>query len=287
VATGKGRRAKKGLLGLGAEALPHLPLHGGDRNRTSPFAFTGNKFEFRALGSSMSLGFVNTVLNTIVAESIDELAALLEKELATAKGDLGVAVSAVVKQAWEANKEIVFNGNNYAEAWHEEAESRGLLNLRTTPDALPYIVDKQTIRAFENYNVLSERELESRYEVFVEQYATKLNIEGETAASMARTMILPAALRHANLLEDAPGAGVEKLTEELTGLIDELVEGIFELEAANRDHPAEEGLKLAKYMRDAVIPAMDRVRAAADRLEGVVADDLWPLPKYSEILFIK
>jgi glutamine synthetase len=287
VATGKGRRTKKGLLGLGAEALPHLPMHGGDRNRTSPFAFTGNKFEFRALGSSMSLGFVNTVLNTIVAESIDELAALLEKELEEAKGDLGVAVSAVVKEAWEANKQIVFNGNNYAEEWHTEAESRGLLNLRTTPDALPYLVDKQTIRAFENYNVLSERELESRYEVFVEQYATKLNIEGETAASMARTMILPAALRQAGLLEGTAGTGAEKLREELTGLIDELVEGIFQLEAANRHHPAEEGLELAKYMRDSVIPAMDRVRVAADALEKVVADDFWPLPKYSEMLFIK
>ncbi|MBI5106677.1 MAG: glutamine synthetase III [Solirubrobacterales bacterium] len=288
VATGKGRRTKKGLLGLGAEALPHLPLHGGDRNRTSPFAFTGNKFEFRALGSSMSLGFVNTVLNTIVAESIDELCASLEKQLKAAKGDLGAAVSAVVKDVWEGNKQIVFNGDGYSTSWHKEAEKRGLANLPTTPDALPWLVEKQTIKAFENYKVLSERELESRFEVFVEQYSTKLNIEGETAASIARTMILPAALRQAELLDDAgESAGIERLKEELSGLTDELVEGIFELEKANRDHPAEEGLELAKYMRDAVIPAMDRVRDAADQLERIVADDLWPLPKYSEMLFIK
>jgi len=287
VSTGKGRRPKKGLLGLGAEALPQLPLHGGDRNRTSPFAFTGNKFEFRALGASMSLGFVNTVLNTIVAESVDELAGMLEAQLEKSKGDLAPAVSAVVKDVWEANRQIVFGGDNYAESWHKEAEKRGLANLRTTPDALPWLVDHQTIEAFESYNVLSERELESRFEVFVEQYATKLNIEGETAAAMARTMILPAALRQAELLDEASGAGVDRLTEELTALTDDLVEGIFALEAANATHPASEGLELAKYMRDTVIPAMDAVRETADRLEKVVADDLWPLPKYSEMLFIK
>jgi glutamine synthetase len=235
----------------------------------------------------MSLGFVNTVLNTIVAESIDELAAQLESELKTAKDDLGVAVSAVVKSVWENNKQIVFNGDNYSDAWHAEAEQRGLYNLRTTPDALPWLVEKQTIKAFENYNVLSERELEARYDVFVEQYATKLNIEGEVAASIARTQILPAALRQMELLDDAKGAGAERLTEELTGLVDELVDGIFQLEEANAKHPSAEGLELAKYMRDTVIPAMTRVRDTADQLERVVADDLWPLPKYSEMLFIK
>src|SRR3954454_9541891 len=145
IATGKGRRVKKGLLGLGSEVLPKLPLHGGDRNRTSPFAFTGNKFEFRALGSSMSLGFVNTVLNTIVAEAIEECTALLEKQLKVSKGDLTAAVSAVVKDVWERNNAIVFSGDNYSDAWHAEAEKRGLKNLRTTPDALPWLVEKQTI----------------------------------------------------------------------------------------------------------------------------------------------
>jgi glutamine synthetase len=286
IATGKGRRVKKGLLGLGAEVLPHLPLHGGDRNRTSPFAFTGNKFEFRALGSSMSLGFVNTVLNTIVAESIDELSKELDKELKAAKGDLGVAVSVVVKGVWEDNKQVVFNGDGYSEAWHQEAEARGLVNLRTTPDALPWIVHKQTVKAFETYNVLSERELDARYEVFAEQYATKLNIEAEVAASMARTMILPAAVRH---LTELRAAGIEALVEEFEPLVGELHGALLLLEDANlsENHPDDEPLKWSKYMRDTVIPAMDAVRAAADRLEGIVADDLWPLPKYSEMLFIK
>jgi glutamine synthetase len=286
VATGKGRRVKKGLLGLGAEALPHLPLHGGDRNRTSPFAFTGNKFEFRALGSSMSLGFPNTVLNTIVAESIDELTAALEKQLKANKGDHGAAVSAIVKDVWEANKQVVFGGDNYSDEWHAEAQERGLANLRTTPDALPWLVNKQTVKAFETYNVLSAHELEARYEVFVEQYATKLNIEAETAAHIARTMILPAALRH--LIEVRAG-GVEALVAEVEPLVGELHDALLALEKANlkENQPDDEPMKWAKYMRDTVIPAMTAVREVADRLEGIVADDLWPLPKYSEMLFIK
>jgi glutamine synthetase len=284
IATGKGRRVKKGLMGLGAEVLPHLPRDGGDRNRTSPFAFTGNKFEFRALGSSMSLGFVNTVLNTIVAESIDELTSQLEKELKSNKGDLTAAVSLVVKNVWEADSAIIFNGDGYSEEWHAEAKERGLYNLPTTPDALPWIVNKQTIKAFENYNVLSTRELESRYEVFVEQYVTKLNIEAETAASIARTMILPAAVRHVTELK---ASGVANLAEEVEPLVSDLHARILVLEEANDHDGPEGGIKHAKYMRDTVIPAMNAVREVSDRLERIVADDLWPLPKYSEMLFIK
>jgi glutamine synthetase len=284
IATGKGRRVKKGLMGLGAEVLPHLPRDGGDRNRTSPFAFTGNKFEFRALGSSMSLGFVNTVLNTIVAESIDELTKQLEKELKAAKGDLGVAVPAVVRGVWESDSAIIFNGDGYSEEWHAEAKERGLYNLPTTPDALPWIVNKQTVKAFEAYNVLSSRELESRYDVFVEQYATKLNIEAETAASMARTLILPAAVRH---LTELKASGVAGLAEEVEPLVEELYAAILDLEKANDHEGPDGGIKHAKYMRDTVIPAMTAVRTVADRLERIVADDLWPLPKYSEMLFIK
>ena len=284
IATGKGRRVKKGLMGLGAEVLPHLPRDGGDRNRTSPFAFTGNKFEFRALGSSMSLGFVNTVLNTIVAEAIDELTKQLEKELKAAKGDLGVAVPAVVRGVWESDSAIIFNGDGYSEEWHAEAKERGLYNLPTTPDALPWIVNKQTVKAFEAYNVLSSRELESRYDVFVEQYATKLNIEAETAASMARTLILPAAVRH---LTELKASGVAGLAEEVEPLVEQLHAAILDLEKANDHEGPDGGIKHAKYMRDTVIPAMTAVRTVADKLERIVADDLWPLPKYSEMLFIK
>jgi glutamine synthetase len=284
IATGKGRRVKKGLMGLGTEVLPHLPRDGGDRNRTSPFAFTGNKFEFRALGSSMSLGFVNTVLNTIVAESIDELTSQLAKELKANKGDLTAAVSLVVKNVWESDSAIIFNGDGYSEEWHAEAKERGLYNLPTTPDALPWIVNKQTVKAFEAYSVLSSRELESRYDVFVEQYVTKLNIEAETAASIARTMILPAAVRH---LTELKAGGVAGLAEEVEPLVSELYAAILDLEKANDHDGPEGGIKHAKYMRDVVIPAMNAVRAVSDRLERIVADDLWPLPKYSEMLFIK
>jgi glutamine synthetase len=288
ISTGKGTGLKKGFLGLGTDVLPQLPKDGGDRNRTSPFAFTGNRFEFRAVGSSMSLGFVNTVLNTITAEALDELSADLAKELKTAKGDVFKAVSAVVKSVWESEKAIVFDGDGYSAAWHKEAEKRGLLNLPTTPDALPWIVNKQTVDTFKKYKVLSKRELESRYEVFIEQYSSKLNIEAETTASMARTMILPAALRHAELLDDAgDGAGIGKLKDELSGITETLIEGIFALEKANDHEGPEGGVKHATYMRDTVIPAMTTVRGASDKLERIVADDFWPVPKYSEMLFIK
>jgi glutamine synthetase len=271
------------FLGLGTPVLPPLPMHGGDRNRTSPFAFTGNKFEFRALGSSMSLALPNTVLNTIVAEAIDMLADELERRTGAGTG-LDEAVVDVVRAAYAANKQVCFDGDNYSDAWHAEAEQRGLANLRTTPDALPWLVEEQTVTTFGRYNVLSERELESRFEVFVEQYTTRLNIEAETAASIARTMLLPAAVRH---LAELRAAGVETLVAETEGLVDELVEALHALESANASHPADEGLELATWMRDTVIPAMEAVRTVADRLERIVADDLWPLPKYSEMLFIK
>jgi glutamine synthetase len=273
------------FLGLGTPVLPPLPMHGGDRNRTSPFAFTGNKFEFRALGSSMSLSFPNTVLNTIVAEAIDELADELEQALGGGT-ELEAALRPILKRTYAANKQIVFGGDNYSEEWHAEAERRGLLNLRSTPDALPYLVRDETLGLFSGYAVLSERELESRYEVFLEQYVTKLNIEAETAASIARTMLLPAAARyHAELL----AAQLTGVAGETSELIEQFVSAIQELETANlaESQPHDDLLEHAKYMHDQVVPAMDAVRTAADRLEKVVADDLWPLPKYSEILFIK
>jgi glutamine synthetase len=271
-----------GFLGLGTPVLPPLPMHGGDRNRTSPFAFTGNKFEFRMLGSSSSLGFPNTVLNTIAAEAIDEFSDTLEANLAGGM-ELAEAVISVVKNAYNANSAVVFGGDNYSEEWHTEAEGRGLSNLRTTPDALPWFVNEQTVDVMSTYGVLSERELEARYEVGVEQYFVKLNIEAETASAIARTMLLPAAVRHLT----------ELLASERKGLIDEFAPkvgdfhaAIVKLEEANGD-PGLEGMELAHYMRDTVVPAMTEVRTLADQLEKLVADDLWPLPKYSEILFIK
>jgi glutamine synthetase len=274
-------------LDLGTSVLPALPMHGGDRNRTSPFAFTGNKFEFRALGSSMSLALPNTVLNTIVAQSIDDLSDKLDK--AHDGGSLEDAIVAVIKEAWTDHKRVVFDGDNYSEDWHAEAESRGLANLRQTPDALPWLVEPATVEVFERYEVLSERELESRYEVYLEQYTTTINIEGETAAAIARTMLLPAAIKWLAALEQAEGGtGIARLKEELSALVDEFVETIFALEAVNRSHPeTDDVLEGAKYVQSAVIDAMAKVRGVADKLEKVVPDDLWPLPKYSEVLFIK
>jgi glutamine synthetase len=280
-----GESTPESFLGLGTPVLPPLPLHGGDRNRTSPFAFTGNKFEFRALGSSQSLSFPNTVLNTIVAEAIDDLAEELENSLESGT-ELEEALRPILQRAYADSKQIVFGGDNYSEEWHAEAEKRGLLNLRATPDALPYLVADDTESLFSNYGVLSQRELESRYEVYLEQYVTKLNIESETAAAIARTMLLPAAVRYLALLLEAQ---LTELAGEASDLIGEFAAAISELEEANLgdNQPHDDLLKHAEYMRDKVVPAMETTRAAADKLEKVVADDLWPLPKYSEILFIK
>jgi glutamine synthetase len=285
LAKGKGGESTpESFLGLGTPVLPRLPMDGGDRNRTSPFAFTGNKFEFRALGSSMSPSFPNTVLNTIVAEAIDSLAD--QVEAAAVKGKtVDQVLAGVLGKSYKANSKIVFGGDNYDEAWHVEAETkRGLKNLRTTPEALPEVVSKQSIEVFSKYGVLNSREVESRYEVWVEQYITKVNIEAETAAAIARTMLLPASLRHLTQLKEA---GIVELVRETEALVKKFVVAIKALEKVNVDHPHVDALKHAVYMRDKVLTAMGAVREVADQLEKVVADDLWPLPKYSEILFIK
>jgi glutamine synthetase len=285
IASGEGDpHTPASVLGLGTPVLPPLPMHGGDRNRTSPFAFTGNKFEFRALGSSMSLAFPNTVLNTIVAEAIDELADKLESQLGSGGADLAEAVNAVVKDAYNEAQRVIFGGDNYSDEWHAEAERRGLANLRTTPDALPEVLADQTVQAFEKYEVLSHRELESRFEVWSEQYTIRANIEAETAATMARTMLLPAGMRHVALID---AAGLDELAAEARSLVSDFAEAIAALEEANQYPDGVEGLDLAVYARDNQITAMDRVRELGDQLEKVVADDLWPLPKYSEILFVR
>ncbi len=251
ISTGQGDPNTPGsFLGLGTPVLPPLPMDGGDRNRTSPFAFTGNKFEFRALGSSMSLAFPNTVLNTIVAEAIDDLADKLEAQ----SGGIAEKVAAVVKESYTENKVVCFMGDNYSEEWHAEAETRGLKNLRTTPDALPEVVAPDTIAAFAKYAVLDERELEARYEVWLEQYAVKANIESETGWSMAKTMILPAAIRYKLLAQEA---GVGKIADSTGELIDELTFAIDKLEEAN-DVPEElEGLELAVHARDKQLASLD------------------------------
>ncbi len=284
IATGQGDpNTPASFLDLGSSVLPPLPLDGGDRNRTSPFAFTGNKFEFRALGSSMSLAFPNTVLNTIVTEAIDDLAGKLKARL-DAGSAMPEAVMEIVKDSYLANKVVCFSGDGYSDEWHAEAEGRGLKNLKTTPDALPEVIADSTVKAFEEYNVLSRRELESRYDVWVEQYAMRANIEAEETFSIGQTMILPAGLRQLALISDA---GVSSLEGEIRELVDDLVGTLGELKEANSVPAGLEGLELATYARDSQLAAMDKVREVGDKLERVVADDLWPLPKYEEMLFIK
>ncbi len=284
IATGEGDpNTPASFLDLGTTVLPPLPLDGGDRNRTSPFAFTGNKFEFRALGSSMSLAFPNTVLNTIAAEAIDDLAGQLKEKLDAGSG-MPEAVMELVKDSYTANKVVCFGGDNYSEDWHTEAEERGLKNLKTTPDALPEVISNSTVTAFEDYNVLNKRELESRYEVWLEQYSIRANIEAEETFTIAQTMLLPAGLRHLALIAEA---GVSSLEGEVRELVDELVGALGELKAANNVPGDLEGLELATYARDSQLASMAKVREAADKLEKVVTDDFWPLPKYEEMLFIK
>jgi glutamine synthetase len=232
----------------------------------------------------MALSMPNTVLNTIIAEAIDDLAAKVSAAI-DGGASLEEAVLKIVKENYTANKRIVFSGDNYSDEWHSEAEARGLANLRQSPDALPWYVEPSTVEVFEKYKVLSERELESRYEVAVEQYITTLNIEAETAVSIARTMLLPAAIRWLVTLKEV---GIESLISETAGLVDQFVERIFALEEVNLVHPDEgELIEEARYLQTTVFDAMGAVREIADKLERIVPDDLWPLPKYSEILFIK
>lgn len=284
-----------GLLGLGVDALPNLPRHAGDRNRTSPFAFTGNKFEFRALGASQSISFPATVLNTIVAEAIDEMVTELESRM-SGGAELGEALRGVLSEEVKGFKRIIFNGDGYSDEWVEEAERRGLLNLRSTLDALPSLVESKNAQLFEKYQVLSRRELESRHEIMVEQYFMTVNIEGETAADMARTMVLPAATRYLSELllcadrADEVGVktkGVATTARAVAEAIDGLVESLDHLVEQNAELGGDEVQSKAEHMRANIIPAMAAVRARVDELEKMVPDDLWPIPTYRDMLFVK
>ncbi|CAA9355212.1 MAG: Glutamine synthetase type III, GlnN [uncultured Gemmatimonadetes bacterium] len=284
-----------GLLGLGSPVLPHLPQHAGDRNRTSPFAFTGNKFEFRAPGSSQSVSFAATVLNTIMAESLDELNTLLDAELA--KGtSFEDALRTLIASEIRKVKRIIFNGDGYSDEWKDEAARRGLLNLPNTLDALELLPGDKNLALFEKYGVLSHRELESRHEVALDQYFKTVNIEGETTADIASTMILPAAVRYLNDLVAAADRtrtlgvetrGLTRTVKIVNELVDELRDALDALVEQNAELGGETVHSKAYHVRDNVVPAMSLVRGAADRLEKVVPDDYWPLPTYRDMLFVK
>ena len=285
---------KKGTLTVGVDTLPPLPKDAGDRNRTSPFAFTGNKFEFRAVSSNQTIAGPLVVLNTIVAESLDYVANELEK---ATKGDpkkLNDAVQALLQQIAKDHKAIIFNGNGYSEEWHKEAEKRGLPNFKNTVDALPHLLDKENVAVLAKYEVLSERETHSRYDIYVERYIKEVNTESLLALSIAKQSILPAAYRYQGelagvsaSLKAAGKTSSNSTLDKVSGLVAEFEGAIETLEHAINHKSSGTLIDHAKHFRDEVIPAMLATRVVADKLEQIIADDLWPLPTYREMLFIR
>ena len=283
----------KGNLQVGVDTLPPLPMDAGDRNRTSPFAFTGNRFEFRAVGSNQSIAGPLVAMNTILAESLDFMATELEQAVASGK-ELGAAIQTLIQGILADHGAVIFNGDGYSEAWHKEAAERGLPNLRTTVDALPVLDSDEVVALFERYEVLSKREVHSRLEVYLEQYCLTVGVEAKTTLRMARTSVLPAAARYQGELAStaaslsAAGAKADTtLLSEVGGLVEELSTAIAALDTAIETEGFESQLAEARHLCDRVLPAMLAVRAAADELEGLIADDLWPRATYQEMLFIK
>ena len=286
---------KGGDLDLGARILPHIPRHSGDRNRTSPFAFTGNKFEFRAVGSSASIAWPTTILNTIVAESLCEIADELEKKLGKSPtpAKLESTVRLLLKKLVKEHKRVLFSGDNYSDEWHAEAESRGLPNLRTSVDALPRIGDRKALALFKKFKVLSKAEVESRQNTYIEKYVMELFIEAKTLATLASTRVLPASLRYQAEIAEAVGAteaadvdssDTRALLERIAELTSSLTRGIDSLRDVADAEPSGSPEKHAAYVRDHVIPAMNAVRETCDDLEEIVSADHWPMPTYAELI---
>ena len=286
------RSKKAGTMELGVSVLPPLPKDATDRNRTSPFAFTGNKFEFRAVGSTSPIYFPNTILNTIVAEQLDELATELEK----GKGNFNKVLASALQSRIKKHKRVIFNGNGYAEAWHKEAAKRGLPNLKTTVESLHAMDKPEYKKLFAKYKVLNNKEYTAREEIMWERYIKVCNIEALATADIARNMIFPAAVKYQGELACAISATEELISgsqkaqkaclEMCVGEINDLFNAIMDLKKA---HEAAEGAsslpKKAEAYKDHVLPAMLEVRKVVDSLESYVSDELWPLPKYREMLF--
>ncbi|MBE6351022.1 MAG: glutamine synthetase type III [Spirochaetaceae bacterium] len=285
-------KKEKTFMKIGIDVLPNFPKDTTDRNRTSPFAFTGNKFEFRSLGSSMSIAGPNFFLNTIVADVLEEFADELEK--APVFTD---ALNALIKKTLQKHSRIIFNGNGYDEEWVKEAQKRGLLNLKTTTDALPYFIHPKNIELFKKHGVLSPEEVHSRYEINMEEYCKILNIEVLTMCEMGKKEIIPAAIRFA---KDTASAALEvkkfipkarcltqeKLVTDVTNLTDELSKRLEILENKLLESKEKEDItSCGKFYTSDIIPAMNEVRAVADELETMVSSDYWPFPTYSDLLF--
>ncbi len=275
------------LLRIGVDSLPDLPKDNTDRNRTSPFAFTGNRFEFRMCGSSQSISGPNVALNTIAAEALDEIAARLEK----AK-DVNKEILAIVKDTVKNHNRIVFNGNNYSEDWVKEAKKRGLPNLRSTPEALKSFVTPKAIKLFGTYNVLTKEELESRFEIYTEQYAQNRNIEAQAMIQMTKRQYLPTAIRFMTELGNAVNAAgkygsVQKdLLAKVGKLADSAAKKLEKLEAeVAKAQSTDKADKKAVAFLDKVLSACESLRADIDALEQITPADLWPVPTYNELMF--
>ena len=279
-------------MSIGVHVLPKFPKDTTDRNRTSPFAFTGNKFEFRSLGASASISDCNVVINTIVAESLRQFADELEKA-----EDFQSALHTLIVREIRAHKRIVFNGDGYSADWVEEARQRGLLNLKCTVDALPYLISDKNIRLFTEHHIYSAAEVHSRYEIILENYVKRLRIEAETALMMARRQILPAVMQYSAevareaqaIVTFAPAMNVEaqeRLLATLTDGAKRLSDGIAALESVMAlEKKTGDVLDQAAYQHDVVVPAVAAIRAAADSMETIVDRKFWPFPTYSELLF--
>ncbi len=275
---------------LGVQALPAFPKDTTDRNRTSPFAFTGNKFEFRSAGSSVNIACMNTILNTIVANSLQEFADRLEKA-----SDFSAELNALLVETIKNHKRVIFNGNGYDDAWVKEAEKRGLPNLISSVDALPHYTDEKNITLFEKFKVYSKVELESRTEILLENYAKIINIEALTMLDMAKKQILPAALEYSSELATSAATKVsvgldatleKKIAEKVGSLSAAIAGAIDELDAAVIDAcAAGETLDVAKKYRESVFASMQALRAVCDELETIVPEKKWPFPTYSDLLF--
>jgi len=297
IESGMSYKGKEKLqMKIGVTTLPHFPKDLTDRNRTSPFAFTGNKFEFRMLGSAFSIAEPNIVLNTIVAEVLGQFADILEKSK-----DFSGDLAALVKKTFSEHKRIIFNGNNYSSEWTAEAEKRGLSNLRTTVDALPEFISKKSIELFSRHHVFTETEIHSRYEILMKAYCKTLHIEALTMADMAKGKIIPACLDYQRELIDllrqkkAYGGFDTSLEDHLLGSIAKLSASLLKklttLESAISDSSKfrfdedQDILVQGRFYRDVIFPAMSELRLVADELEMLVARKHWPIPVYAEILY--
>jgi glutamine synthetase len=290
-----GAKSSKGgeSLKVGVDSLPVIPKDAGDRNRTSPFAFTGNRFEFRAVGSSQSIAGPMIAMNTIVSEALDYIATKLEKAVGDDSSKLGGAIQKVLEEIMAEDGSVVYNGDGYTDVWHKEAERRGLPNLRTCVEAIPLLGSKEVAELFSKYGVLTERETHGRMDVALEQYCLVVGLEARTVIEMAKTIVFPAAIRYQGQLAQtcanlkAVGYVFDTDTlDKVTVLVKDLQDGIGKLEGMMAEGGGHSKLDHAKHLCNAVLPAMLAIRKTSDQLEGMIADDLWPLATYQEMLFI-